>query len=138
VPATLAAQGRPAPRWLDPAAHQVAAFTLCADGRPVTFVNAGVIESDSLAEILAHERRHLEQLRSRRACDAPAAEPEPMESLLADEIDGYCASLPYAEQRGIPRGERIGQYAGRLFRQFGGLIPVGAIAARLQTCADTL
>lgn len=137
VPGSIVGQRPSSPRWLDAAAPEVAAFTICADGLPVTFVNAGVLETDSTAEILAHEQRHLEQLRERHACDVPGDEPESMEVLLADEIDSYCVSLPHAARRGIPRGERIGQYAGRLFQQFGGLVSVEIIATRLERCADT-
>jgi hypothetical protein len=111
------------------------AITLCLAGQPTTFVDARILGTDSLAEVLAHEARHREQYLSRR-CEEPDST-RASSQLLADEIEAYCASLPYALRRGVPRGERVGVYVRRMYQQTGGSVPIREIVQRFsEACPE--
>lgn len=98
-----------------------AAVTECLGGRTRTMLDDAIIDTDTTEEIRAHERKHREQYESRLGCQLPDSI-SPATTLLYDEIDAYCTSLPYAEKRGIPRAVRMGEYFGKIYRQFGGRI----------------
>ena len=133
APALLAG---PAP---DPQAAQLApmppntvAITYCVSGagmrRIRSVLDMGVLGSDSLAEVVAHEAMHRAQMARRPAGTCPDYG-DPLVK-LADEIEAYCASRPVRMRRGFTKGEVDGSYIARLMVQFAGLVDAQELIAR--------
>jgi hypothetical protein len=115
-----------------------AAVTRCVnDRRAGMWLNGDIIGTDSLEEIIVHERKHIEQAARYKDCyewdrkgDLPAV-------ALDMEAEAYCASLEVAVRRGIPRGERFALYIHKIDRQFGGYFHAQQILASMRRyCAN--
>ena len=95
------------------------AYTTCLGGHVKTFVDAAIIGTDSLTEILVHEAKHREQA----ARSAPMCQRYTPWTLLASEVEAYCASRPFRMARGWSELEVDINYLTRLFSQFKGAMP---------------
>jgi len=114
------------------------AFTTCIGGHIKTYVDAELIGTDSMQEILVHEAKHREQAR-RLAPNCPAYTAW---KLLTDEVEAYCASRPYRMARSSNKDtaelEANVNYLTRLFYQFKGAMPRHDIVRAYRTgCPDS-
>lgn len=96
------------------------AITTCLGGHIQTAVDAEIIGTDSLQEILVHEAKHREQAK-RYAPGCPLYTPW---RLLTDEVEAYCASRPLRMARGWTELQVDINYLARLRSQFKGAMPV--------------
>jgi hypothetical protein len=101
-------------------------LTWCEVGRPRTFIDAAVVGSDSLEELMVHERTHREQQIKRTGATGqciPFATPE---EFLAAEVEAYCAGRVERLKR-FPADEVDDSYLRRLLSQFWETLPVTTI-----------
>lgn len=96
------------------------AITYCIGGRVTTVMNMDWAETDSLPELIAHEKKHQEQARRY----APGCPPySDTHTLMLHEIEAYCASRPYRMKLGFTKDQADGDYLLRIVAQFKGEIP---------------
>jgi hypothetical protein len=102
------------------------AVTSCLGGRVRTVIDAEVIGTDSLQEILVHEAKHREQ--AKRAGKGQCPSYERVWQLLNDEIEAYCTSKPI-RMAALHQyeWEVDANYIVRLLYQFKGAVPRATI-----------
>lgn len=100
------------------------AFTYCESGVARVMIDAGIIGTDSLEEILIHEATHLAQSRdSTGACKLDLS----IQDHLAGEVEAYCASRPARMKRGFTKEEVDDSYLRRLIVQFWHLLDIQTV-----------
>lgn len=115
------------------------AWTECLGGHVSTYVNAEIVGSDSLREILVHEAKHREQ--AHRAGPGQCPVVDTPWKLLAAEVEAYCASKPFHMAR-LPNPETAEletdvNYLTRLFIQFhGAMLKRDIVQAYRTGCPD--
>lgn len=101
------------------------AITTCLGGRAKSVIDIAIIGTDSLAEIVAHEKVHIKQVeRAKPGCPKYASTWD----LLAAEVEAYCVSRHYRAKRpGWTLEEANKDAIARLQNQMNGAINKKAI-----------
>ena len=118
------------------------AMTWCEFGVPRTAIDATLVGGPLETEVMVHEAYHRRQFRRRQAQAhlPPDVCPPRMttDQLLHEEIEAYCASLPFRVKRGETPEEARGHYAAMLVNQFyGRVMPANVVAEWLRGCPAT-
>ena len=82
-----------------------------------SYIHVSVLTSPALQEIIVHEAAHRAQVK-RLGCGEMMRRFNIVTEGLALEVEAYCASMPEAEKRGVPRETVRWDYAQRMGSQF--------------------